>query len=161
THSLNRRFAARPRSPLRVSVRLRGRELERVDARGFDPTRRRPVVRPPRPGLRRRALQVAADDAGELDAPGVGAEEPVSTEDLPHLGRAEAPADDVQDLPVLDARADLLEAGARDGCPVPRVDEDPLAAPVVRLRERVAGPAVRGQALAVENPVDTFERRPE
>src|SRR5262249_19089945 len=54
-----------------------GGELQRLEPRCLDAAGRGRIARPPRPCVRRRPLEVAADEAGELHALRIGAEQTV------------------------------------------------------------------------------------
>src|SRR4029077_17104164 len=116
-------------------------------------------MRPLGPRVLRAAVELAARGAGEDRAGGGLAEETGVAEDPPHHRRAVAVADEVEEVPVLDPVADLFEARARARGVLARVDQDELAV-LPQAREDVVR-VVRGDALAVERPRNSFERIPE
>jgi hypothetical protein len=87
-----------------------------------------------------------------------GAEESGIAENRPHLIGTPAHAHHVEDRPVLDSVADLLEASARHRTERSRVKEHELAAPD---RVEGIGPCVARRPLPVEEARDSLERVPE
>src|SRR6266536_4039835 len=116
-------------------------------------------MRPDRPRIRARAVQLAAHRAGEDHARRGDAEESGVAEDLPYGDRPTLAADDVEHVPVLDPIADLLEPRARDRPLAARVEEDVLPVRADGV-ERVAR-VVRRHALRVERARYALERVPE
>src|SRR4051812_30068152 len=68
--------------------------------------------------------------------------------------------DDVEDLPVLDSLAELLEPRARDRRVAARIDEDIVPVALVVRVKRVRARVVVRHRLTAEEPGDAFERGP-